>query len=77
MEEYERNEWLSTNNMDKIKTVAKEIARNTIKSMKKNKSITARINDTVLNKIKAKYLFSLGIPYQTLIIQKINELATY
>lgn len=42
--------------------------------MKKNKSITIRINDNLLNKIKAKSL-AIGIPYQTLITQKLSELA--
>lgn len=68
------NEWVSTNNIKYIKEEAKIIAKNTIKNMKKNKSITIRINDNLLNKIKAKSL-AIGIPYQTLITQKLSELA--
>ena len=76
LEEQDRNEWVSTNNLEDAKQKAQIIAKNTIKNMKKNKSITIRINSNILNKIKAKSLAS-GIPYQTLITQKINELASY
>ena len=76
LEEQERNEWISANNLEKTKETAQKIAKNTINNMKKNKSITIRINDAVLNKIKAKSL-ATGIPYQTLITEKINELALY
>jgi predicted DNA binding CopG/RHH family protein len=76
LEEQEKNEWIPVNNLEEIKQEAQKIAKNTIGSMKKNKSITIRINDAVLNKIKAKSLAS-GIPYQTLITEKINELAFY
>ena len=44
--------------------------------MRRNKSITIRINNIVLNKIKAKSL-TTGVPYQTLIVKKINKLAYY
>ena len=69
LEEQDRNEWVSTNNLEDAKQKAQIIAKNTIKNMKKNKSITIRINSNILNKIKAKSLAS-GIPYQTLITQK-------
>ena len=76
LEEQDRDEWVSSANIKNIKAEAKEIAKNTKIAMRKNKSITIRINDFVLNKIKAKAL-SLGIPYQTLITQKMNELVNY
>lgn len=76
LEEQDRGEWVSSKNLEDTKQKAQVIAKNTIKNMKKNKSITIRINSAVLNKIKAKSLAS-GIPYQTLITEKINELAFY
>ena len=76
LEEQDKGEWVSTKNLEETKQKAQIIAKNTIKNMKKNKSITIRINSAVLNKIKAKSLAS-GIPYQTLITEKINELAFY
>ncbi len=76
LEEQERGEWKSVGNLEETKQTARVVAKNTIKNMKKNKSITIRINDVVLNKIKAKSL-ATGIPYQTLITEKINELAFY
>lgn len=76
LEEQERGEWKSVGNLKETKQTARVVAKNTIKNMKKNKSITIRINDVVLNKIKAKSL-ATGIPYQTLITEKINELAFY
>ena len=76
LEEQEKGEWIESNDLEYLKNDAKIIAKNTIDKMKKNKSITIRINDTVLNRIKAKSL-ALGVPYQTLITGKINELAYY
>ena len=76
LEEQENDEWIENENLFQTKNTAKEIADNTIKNMRRNKSITIRINDTVLNKIKAKSL-ATGIPYQTLIVKKINKLAYY
>ncbi len=43
-----------------------EAARYTLRLMKKNKQISVRINEDVLNKLKVKAVQE-GIPYQTLI----------
>ena len=76
LEEQDKNELVSTKNLKSLQHDAQVIAKNTIKNMKKNKSITIRINNGVLNRIKAKSL-AMGIPYQTLITEKLNELAVY
>lgn len=76
LEEQENDEWIENKNLFQTKNTAKIIANNTIKNMRRNRSITIRINDTVLNKIKAKSLVA-GVPYQTLIVKKINELVYY
>ena len=76
LKEQEMGEWVESSDLEYSRNNAKIIAKNTIDNMRKNKSITIRINDVVLNRIKAKSL-ALGIPYQTLITGKINELAYY
>lgn len=76
LKEQENDEWIENENLFQTKNTAKIIANNTIKNMRRNKSITIRINNIVLNKIKAKSL-TTGVPYQTLIVKKINKLAYY
>lgn len=53
-------------NKKELMELSQIAANNTLEKLKQNKSITIRVNESVLNKIKAKSL-SMGIPYQTLI----------
>lgn len=62
-ESYERDEWVSVENVEKEKNKHRQYARNTIL---KNKRINIRISEKDFLGIKAQSLEE-GIPYQTLI----------
>lgn len=66
---YENDEFESVPNLSKEKNKYAIIARNTLK---KNKSITIRLAERDIQKIKAKAAEE-GIPYQTLITSIIHK----
>jgi predicted DNA binding CopG/RHH family protein len=74
----ENGEWKSVGKkeFEKQKSLLTDAANNTVKKFKKNKSITIRINENILEKIKAKAMI-IGIPYQTMISEAIYELSVY
>ena len=66
LEAYEKGEFKSIPLTKQDLKKYQEAARYTLRLMKKNKQISVRINEDVLNKLKIKAVQE-GIPYQTLI----------
>lgn len=69
---YENDEWKSVKNLDTVKELYADYARNTVR---KNKRINIRLSETDLTKLKEKALEE-GIPYQTLISSLIHKYVT-
>lgn len=66
---YKKGELETISNLNKVKKEYSQIARNTLK---KNKSITIRLAERDLLRLKAK-AFQEGIPYQTLLTSIIHK----
>ncbi len=66
---YEKGDLKTVANLNKVKKEYSQIARNTLK---KNKSITIRLAERDLLRIKEKAMKE-GIPYQTLITSLIHK----
>jgi len=69
LESFERDEWVSIENLEETKEAYARYARNTIL---KNKRINIRISEKDFMDIKTKSLEE-GIPYQTLISSIIHK----
>jgi len=72
VKEFEAGKFVKAKNEKKIMEQLLKIADN---YSKKDKSITLRINQIVLRKVKAKAL-EKGVPYQTLLSNLINQYAS-
>jgi len=71
VKEFELGKFIKVENE---KEIMEELLKTADNYSKKNKSITLRINQTILRKVKAKALKE-GIPYQTLLSGLINQYA--
>jgi predicted DNA binding CopG/RHH family protein len=69
IKDFEKNKFQSISNLERTKKRYSTIAKNTLK---KNKSITIRLADRDIQKVKAKAMEE-GIPYQTLITSIIHK----
>jgi predicted DNA binding CopG/RHH family protein len=69
--------WVSADKkeFEKIKKISMDAANNTIQKLKQNRTITLRVNENVLDKIKEKAK-NIGIPYQTLINLTLYDLSS-
>lgn len=69
LESYERDEWISIDNLEEKKEEYAQYARNTFL---KNKRINVRISEKDFIDLKTKS-FEEGIPYQTLIASIVHK----
>ncbi len=70
----EKGKFVPVKNFDEMKAMLKQAAKNTIKA-RKNKSLTLRISEADLGRLKMK-AESQGLPYQTLLTTLIHQYTT-
>lgn len=72
LKSYENDEWFSAKDVDSLRSLYTQYAKNTFK---KNKRINIRISESDLIRLKAKSAEE-GLPYQTLVSMMIHKYVT-